>query len=248
MRGFGARRFTCPFFKIDQSEGINYLHQEFITIRLNGVNCYLAATQSGFILIDTGFAGQRTQLVKALQSAGCEPGNLQLVLLTHGDADHTGNATFLQQKYRAKVAIHPAEGGTTENGAPVSNRKAHPDKISPLFNMMIHLMRFINAGQVETFKPDLTLDENFDLSVYGLDARVLHLPGHTRGSIGILTPGGSLYSGDLLFNYFGRPGCLSIDDLPAHNASLNKLTRHNVHTLYPGHGKPFLAQQIKRGA
>jgi len=62
--------------------------------KLGGVNCYLIETDTGYILIDTGGSNRRTDLEKELESAGCQTGNLKLIVLTHGDFDHTGNAAL----------------------------------------------------------------------------------------------------------------------------------------------------------
>ncbi|MHC1772023.1 MAG: MBL fold metallo-hydrolase [Flexilinea sp.] len=75
------------------------------------VPCYLVKTSSGFFLIDTGDSSDCANLEKALGQAGVTPENLKLVLLTHGDFDHTGNAAFLQQKYGAKIAMHAEDYG-----------------------------------------------------------------------------------------------------------------------------------------
>ena len=53
--------------------------------------------------------------------------------------------------------------------------------------------------------------EGDDLSGYGFEAKVLHLPGHSKGSIGLLAADGSLFSGDLLENR-GKPGITSLMD------------------------------------
>ena len=79
------------------------------------VNCYLIKTDTGHILIDTGFASRRTQLEHALTEAGCEPGKLALIVLTHGDSDHVGNAPYLREKYGAKIALHSADWGMVEH-------------------------------------------------------------------------------------------------------------------------------------
>jgi hydroxyacylglutathione hydrolase len=98
------------------------------------------------------------------------------------------------------------------------------------------------------------IEEGFDLSEYGFNAQVLHLPGHSKGSIGILTTGDftihasvagpALFCGDLLYNLFGKPGCLYIDDLTDFKASIEKLRSLEVRTVYPGHGKPFRMEQF----
>lgn len=77
------------------------------------------------------------------------------------------------------------------------------------------------------------------MAAYGCDARAISLPGHSRGSIGILTRNGDLFCGDLLENQT-RPALNGImDDIEAGRASIEKLKGLNVKTVYPGHGAPF---------
>jgi glyoxylase-like metal-dependent hydrolase (beta-lactamase superfamily II) len=93
--------------------------------------------------------------------------------------------------------------------------------------------------------PDLELTEEFDLAAYGLAAAVISLPGHSRGSIGILTSDGDLFVGDLLENT-KQPVLNSImDDHVAAQASVEKLKSLNVKIIYPGHGAPFAMAQLQ---
>src|SRR5512139_88328 len=101
--------------------------QDVQIINLGGVNCYLARTDVGCILIDTGFLSKRAKLEHALEAAGCRPGNLNLILLTHGDTDHADNAAYLRERYGAKIALHPLEAPVVESGDMSSTRKAKPD-------------------------------------------------------------------------------------------------------------------------
>jgi hydroxyacylglutathione hydrolase len=216
---------------------------ELRTINLRGVNCYLLKAGSGFVLIDTGFKSKRLLLEKELAGAGCKPGDLKLIILTHGDSDHADNCVYLREKYGAKIAMHKDDAGMVERGDMGWNRKAKPDRMSLLFKIMSHVMK---PGKFATFKPDLFIDESFDLSAYGLDAKVLYLLGHSKGSIGVLTSAGDLFCGDLLYNFFGRPNSQFIDDLAAFNSSIDKIKKLKVKTIYPGHGKPFpLAHFVK---
>jgi hydroxyacylglutathione hydrolase len=213
--------------------------QEIKIINFGGVNCYLIKTGSGYILIDTGFPSRRTALEKELASAGCPPGDLKLVILTHGDLDHAGNCTYLREKYGAKIAMHADDSGMVERGDMSWNRKAKPDKFSIIFRIMSVMSFFFRPGKFDIFKPDLTIDEGFDLSGYGFDAKVLYLPGHSKGSLGILTSSGDLFCGDLIYNIFGKPGIRFIDNMADYNDSVEKLAKLNIKTVYPGHGKPF---------
>ena len=65
-------------------------------------------------------------------------------------------------------------------------------------------LRFFKLKKSDRFQPDVCLEDGDDLREYGFDAQVLHLPGHSNGSIGVLTAGGDLFCGDLLRNW-GKP-------------------------------------------
>ena len=94
-------------------------------------------------------------------------------------------------------------------------------------------------GKSERFKPDIYVDDGFNFSEYGFDAKALHIPGHSKGSIGILTTDGDLICGDLLENTNQPHINTIIDDLETANVSIEKLRGLKVTTVYPGHGKPF---------
>lgn len=205
---------------------------EIKTIYFGGItgNCYLVKTDTGFILIDTGRASKRTKLEKELESVGCKPGNLNLIVLTHGDFDHTGNCAYLREKFGTKIAMHYDDSGMVERGDMFWKRKTDNILARKIVNVLFRIRKF---------KPDFTINEGYDLSEYGLDAKVLHLPGHSQGSIGILTAGGDLFCGDLFMNT-DKPALSSIIDDPAEaNTSVEKLKSLRINTVYPGHGKPF---------
>jgi hydroxyacylglutathione hydrolase len=200
---------------------------------LGQVNCYLIKTGKGFILIDTGTSNQRTVLDNKLEGAGCMPGDLRLIVITHGDFDHTGNAAYLRNKFETKIGMHPGDSGMAERGDMFWGRS----KGNPVIRMIAPLL--IRFKKADRFSPDVPLEDGFDLSEYGLEAQVLSIPGHSRGSIGVLTAEGDLFCGDLLTNQ-GQPFLNSImDNLPEANASVDRLLGLKIDTVYPGHGKPF---------
>ncbi len=200
---------------------------------MGSVNCYLIRVESGFILIDTGVSFKRHELVRQMENAECKPGILKLILLTHGDFDHTGNAAYLRSMYRAKIAMHQADAGMGEHGDMFENRK-QPNAV---IRAMVPL--FTGFGKKERFRADIFLEDDQSLMEYGWDARVLSLPGHSRGSIGVLTTSGDLFCGDL-FDNTKTPALNSImDDLSTARASMGRLNNLGINTVYPGHGDPF---------
>jgi glyoxylase-like metal-dependent hydrolase (beta-lactamase superfamily II) len=197
------------------------------------INCYLVRTGKGFILIDTGRSNKRNAIEKELEGAGCCPGNLELIILTHGDFDHCGNAAYLRKKFGSQIAMHKDDSGMVEHGDMLWNRSKQNILIRIIFKL------FFRLSKSDRFKPDLYIDERYDFSEYGFDAKVLEIPGHSQGSIGILTTSGELFCGDLLANV-GKPDIWSIiDDSDAAYASIEKLKSLQINTVYPGHGQPF---------
>ena len=209
---------------------------EITPINLSGVNCYLLKGAAGYVLVDTGYSNKRAALDKRLNEAGCRPGDLKLVILTHGDSDHADNAAYLREKYGAKIAVHAADAEMIERGDMSVGRKAKPDQMTLIFKILSRVtLIFVKPAKFQVFKPDLLIDESTDLSAYGLEAKVVCLPGHSKGSIGVLTGGGDLFCGDFIYNFMGFN---MIDNMPDHLASAEKVRKLNVKRLHPGHGKP----------
>ncbi|HYE83704.1 MAG TPA: MBL fold metallo-hydrolase [Clostridia bacterium] len=209
-------------------------------IDLGGVNCYLLKAGNSFVLIDTGFAFRRNKLRKELENAGCKPGNLVLAVVTHGDSDHTGNCAYLGRHYGAKIAMHREDSGMVEKGDMLWNRKMR----GTLERMFLSLP-FLRLNRKDRFKPDIYLEDEQELSMYGLEAKVVHIPGHSAGSIGILTGDGLLFCGDLLGNN-RKPGLFSIiDDMETAQSSVDRLRALNIDKVFPGHGKPFSMKELQ---
>lgn len=205
---------------------------EIITIP-GMANSYLIKSGGKFSLVDTGMFTNRAAVEKALLAAGCQPGNLALIVLTHGDSDHAGNARYLGQKFGVKIGMHEDDAGMVERGDMGWNRKI--GKVA----RFLFALPFFRLGKSDRFTPDVSLVDGQDLAEYGFDARIVHLPGHSKGSIGILTGSGACFCGDLFENR-KEPALNSImDDMQAAKGSLEKLKRLGAATIYPGHGRSF---------
>ncbi len=204
--------------------------------RLGSVNCYLIKTGTGYILIDTGSSNKRAKLEKELESNGCKPGNLKLIILTDRDFDHTGNAAYISKKFRAKIAMHYDDSGMVEQGNMFWNRKKGNIILRTIINALF------GFGKSKRFKPDLYVKDGYDFSEYGFNAKAIYIPGHSKGSIGILTLDGNLICGDLLVNSgkLDQPKINPVTDgLQTANLSAGKLSSLKVNTVYLGHGNPF---------
>ena len=211
-----------------------------LPLRMGRMNCYLIEATAGFVLIDTGGSNARAALHAALADAGCSPGSLRVILLTHGDFDHIGNAAYLRTTFGTRIAMHRDDAGMAERGDMFVNRKR------PNFLVRSLIPLFTGFGAAERFTPDLYLADGDDLAQYGLEATILSLPGHSRGSVGVLTAAGELFCGDLFENTKGPALNSLMDDPAAAAASLARLERLRIGTVYPGHGQPFGMEMLTK--
>jgi glyoxylase-like metal-dependent hydrolase (beta-lactamase superfamily II) len=210
-------------------------------IELGFVNAYLVETPLGFVLVDAGVPSSWDRLKAALDAAGCTPGRLSLVLLTHGDMDHVGCARRLREEYGAPVAVHPGDRGMVESGEDQNRRGS---------NLAIRMaMRFRphrRDPDAPYLSPDVLLEDGQSLAAYGWDARVVHCPGHTVGSVAILTSSGDLIVGDTASN-MTRPGPgMLVQNAAEYNRTLAMLAALPAKTVFPGHGRPFPHDRMPR--
>jgi hydroxyacylglutathione hydrolase len=225
------------------------MSQEIQTISLGGTNCYLVKTDRGHIQIDTGFPFQRSKLEMELDRKGCKPRNLELIVITHGDVDHTGNCAYLREKYGARIAMHEGDTEMCMKDGVTRDRGEVPADL-PLRLMVLWLTKGLLTfalGQVrwrkpfDRFEPDLLLKEGQSLAEYGFDAKILYTPGHSIGSISVMTGGGDLICGDMFSHAWGRV-IKSTDE-----TGLARLKELGVETIYPGHGSPFSMERLVKG-
>lgn len=213
---------------------------DITTINLGLVNAYLVKAGGGFVLVDTGLPGQWPQLEAALNAAGCLPDKLRLVVITHGDWDHIGNCFLLQQRYNAKIAMHPADVPMAKDGLQLE-RTIRPLMFKILFALMKLRRRDTGAGR---FTPDIMLSDGQRLDGYGLAASILHLPGHTPGSIGLVTDDGAFFAGDIVSNRWKPDYAEFVHDLQELRASIGRIKTLKIKTVYPGHGQYFPAERL----
>jgi hydroxyacylglutathione hydrolase len=211
------------------------------TLRLGGVNCYLIKSGEDYFLVDTGFTRKRADLVSYLEKAHCGPGKLKLIVLTHGDSDHTGNCAFLRSKFGAKIAIHENEVESVISGDARKCRKNNGSILGKIGNV---ILSFLKLKVADRFTPDVILHDGDDLSTFGFDAKILLLPDHTNGSIGILTAQGHLFCGDLLMKTHGVVPGLGIADKDEFKRSIDKVKQLPLQKIYPGHGNSITMEEL----
>jgi hydroxyacylglutathione hydrolase len=209
-------------------------------INFGMVNAFLLPAGEGFVLIDSGLPKDWPLLEQKLVAAGALPDRLKLLIITHGDWDHTGNCLNLRRRYHTAIAMHPGDVPLVRDGFQ-PKREIRP----LLFKVLFAVMRLRRKSQeAEGFSPDLLLSDGQRLDQYGLAAEVMHIPGHTKGSIAVITDDGELFPGDTVTNR-NRPDYASfIEDRAELKASIARVQALKVTTVYPGHGRRFGREEL----
>jgi glyoxylase-like metal-dependent hydrolase (beta-lactamase superfamily II) len=125
--------------------------------------------------------------------------DLRLIWITHAHYDHYGSAAALRESTGARIGVHPADAGSLVAGqSPLGT----PHRYGFIYSLGQSLVN--RAWPLPATSPDFTLDDGETLGRFGLDASVLHTPGHTPGHTCLLLPGGIACAGDLIAS-FPRP-------------------------------------------
>jgi glyoxylase-like metal-dependent hydrolase (beta-lactamase superfamily II) len=202
-------------------------------VKLGLVTAYLLR-QDGAILVDTGYPGNGKAILEAMSRNNILPGELRLILLTHGHGDHAGSAAFLRGETGAPVAIHPADAGKLRTG---NQGTLTPTGMAG--RVMGALVGREEHCRFPAFEPDLLVTDGMNLSSYGLAGTVITTPGHTPGSVSVVLSSKDAFAGDLIRPKIpsGRPGMpFFADDTEQVKQSIRKLMGFHPERIYLGHG------------
>ncbi len=173
-------------------------------------NTYILYKDDGAVLIDPGDDAELIKSVLDEKGLSCKN-----VLLTHSHFDHCNAAKFFQD-LGADVCMYKDEAFLLENG----------------FNLST-----MCYGGFNFFKPNRLFSDKDIFTFCNIDFKVLHTPGHTKGSCCYVTDS-YLFSGDTLFR-LGR----GRTDFPTGNElELNKSIKalyllDGDYKVFPGHGE-----------
>jgi len=216
------------------------------TIPLGVDNCYILHG-AGTILIDGGAPRKVKRFTDALKELPMKPEDVGLIVLTHGHWDHIGSAKEIQEITGAPIALHRHERDCLEKSLILL-----PPGVTTWGDLFVRIMSlFTSMIHVPATKVDMVLnDEAFSLAEYGIPGRIIHTPGHSRGSVTVLLENGDAFVGDLAMSGFPlrfTPGLpILADDITEVRRSWELLLDEGAKTVYPAHGKPFSADIIRK--
>ncbi|MGB9415617.1 MAG: MBL fold metallo-hydrolase [Acidobacteriaceae bacterium] len=180
-------------------------------------NCTLLANMDSLeaIVVDPG-----DEIADILARLARHHLTLKQIIVTHAHIDHIGGAAQLKRVTGAPVLFHQAD--------------------LPILDMLEMQAGWLGIPTPEKVVLDQSANDGLATGIPGLEAEVIHTPGHTPGSICLLFPKQELLlAGDTLF-----AGSVGRTDLPGGDTST---LLHSIHTrvlllpertlVVPGHGE-----------
>lgn len=184
-------------------------------------NCYIVHNGKEAFVVDPSISEKNI-----LSKLGELNLSLKGILLTHGHFDHIWRAQELRNETCAPLYIHELDNEMLTD----SNKNAY---------------RTFTGNDFTIQQADVLLKDGDTISLGEEIIKVIHTPGHTKGSVCYDT-GDSLLSGDTIFSEgFGRYDLYG-GDINALKLSLQMLTKmaeSENRWLYSGHGESSTLRQ-----
>lgn len=216
------------------------------TILLGNTRTFLVPGRDGYLLIDGGHRVWGNRFLKQLAKVGVQPRQVRMAVITHVHFDHVGTLQTAKKHCHCPMAVHTREAELLASGQVV----IPPGTIWPakLVKMLTTCFPGLTARVCAFYaiKADLLVSGPISLADHGFDAHLIPTPGHTEGSLSVLTSAGNAFVGDIAVNMLllGRKRYASPFGYSAHEmtVSMENLIKEGARRFYPAHGRPFGAK------
>jgi hydroxyacylglutathione hydrolase len=184
-------------------------------------------------IVDAGLMGKGGYKIQTIRKLGIELSDVKRIIMTHTHLDHIGCLKEIREQIpHAEVWIHEDEANPIEKG---DERGVYGME---MFRSMCQTQYGLKSGEFK-FKVDRKLRDGETLDIGGLSWEILHVPGHSAGSVAlydrsqkVLIPGDVVYA-DYAIGRFDLHGA----DGSVLRKSLLRLAELEVDVLLPGHNR-----------
>ena len=225
-----ARRLAEGVYSIGESRG-------------GRSHAYLFERAGTLTLVDSLFSASAQPILDCIQAIGRSPSDLQQIALTHAHRSHLGGLASLKRLSGATVYAHEWEADII-----AGERSAQPVSMWPRGSISTYPMRIglaLGRPKHDPCPVDGELREGDSVG----PLRVLHIPGHTPGSLAFhLEDANVLVVGDAVATWpqlgAGWPG-FNLNERQ-YRASLARLAAVEPAAVGVGHGEPLTEDAAER--
>ena len=189
-------------------------------------------------LIDTGASDTpRSYVAPALRSLGLQLSDVDVILNTHGHQDHAGGNHWLLSQTEAQVFMHREDAFMVEDLDAHADFIWHADKHILGQDLTARRAQFQHTFTgPSTAHRKLEDDETIDLGD-DVQLRVIHLPGHSPGSVAYHWQEKNIaFLGDAVQGYGAKPGTFPLYySARRYEESMRRLASRGIETLAMAH-------------
>lgn len=227
-----------PFSVEKVHEGVYMLREKFYDSP-NQANIWLVQGSTTDLVIDTGLG--IWDLPGFLQQQGLIGEKPLQAVATHIHFDHSGGLHQFE-----KFAIHSLEADAI--------RRGNNYETVTIFLSSAEIAAPPREGwtisdyKVKSAEPFTVLEEGYVFDLGNRSLRVLHLPGHTRGSVGLIDERAQiLFSGDVVYDTYPLIDWLPHSDVTTYVQTCRRLQQlsSEVDSVFPGHSHPFDGNRLQ---
>ena len=149
-------------------------------IRALGARVTVLVDGGQALMVDAGARLSWGPIAKGLEDINLTPDRISRVVVTHHHPDHAGGLREFAGATQAKVAVHRSDAPVVQGSEPPPS----PLRSRLLATAAQPVIATMAGGPVPV---DETLDDG-DVLPFGTGVRVVHVPGHTPGSIALYLP------------------------------------------------------------
>lgn len=170
-----------------------------------------------------------------------------VLVLTHAHLDHVGSAYEFDDRRMHEASRVDERMAATLDGPQLAAQLGFDASDLPAL-LLDRVPRGFDPHlyRIPTAPPTRLLADGDEIALGDRTLRVLHLPGHTPGSICLFdAASGALFSGDVIYDDLLLDE-LHESDVHDYVRSMRRLRELPARTVYPGHGAPFDGERMRQ--
>lgn len=208
-------------------------------IRLGYASSYLVQYRDAVVLVDTGLSSSAGRILRVAERHGVQPGDIDLIVLTHVHKDHAGGAAELHRRTGAPVAVQARGERLLAEGRGAPTLPVTPTgKLVALFG---------KGHRLPALEAQVVVDDFLDLEPWGLPGLLVSTPGHTACSMSLVVPGELAIVGDLLIAPRRKPHLPNLREQPESILpSLEAVLELGPAQIWAGHTGPMRPERVSR--
>lgn len=131
------------------------------------MDCCVYLVDAGeLVMIDAGAGRSTDRLIDNIQMLGLMPEKLSIIIITHAHIDHIGSLAEFKKRYNVKIIAHSLDSDSIETGSNVGAE--------------------YYGVNYEPCQVDIKIYGEYDnLHIGCCEFQVVHIPGHTPGSMAV---------------------------------------------------------------